>query len=73
MFKKLFMVSVVVMIGLSTNLAAAVMTPEQQTAVVDSLSSAYGEYFTLLIAVITVSAAFYLISNFARRLGKGRV
>ena len=52
---------------------AAILTPEQQAALVTSLSGAYAEYMGLLIAVVTVSAAFYLISKFARNLGKGRV
>lgn len=57
----------------TTGANAAILTAEQQTALVNSLSGAYAEYMGLLIAVVTVSAAFYLIQRFARSLGKGRM
>ena len=57
----------------TTGANAAILTAEQQQALVTSLSGAYAEYMGLLIAVVTVSAAFYLIAGFAKRLGRGRV
>jgi hypothetical protein len=52
---------------------ALILSDEQRSALVTSLSGAYSEYMALLIAVVTVSAAFYLIANFAGKLGRGRV
>jgi hypothetical protein len=57
----------------TTGANAAVLTAEQQQALVTSLSGAYAEYMGLLIAVVTVSAAFFLIARFAKRLGKGTI
>jgi len=56
----------------ATSASAEVLTAEQKTQLTTSLTSAYSEYMGLLIAVVAVSAAFYLIATFARRLGKGR-
>ncbi|GEM_PF-5673258 len=57
----------------TTGANAAILTADQQNQLVTSLSGAYAEYMGLLIAVVTVSAAFYLIAGFAKRLGRGRV
>lgn len=57
----------------ATGSNAEILTSDQQTALTTALTGAYSEYMGLLISVVVVSAAFYLIRNFARGLGKGRV
>ena len=57
----------------ATSASAEVLTADQKTQLTTSLTSAYGEYMGLLVGVVAVSAAFYLIANFTRRLGKGRI
>lgn len=60
MLKKLFL-AVIGLVGLAQTASAAVITPEQTTALTTAMTSGFNEYWTVLIAIAAIAIPMGII------------